>query len=62
MLGSGPPRSGGVLLWEASQKALPAVVEGEPEPSADEILVSLLRDVKRTLEQLKAELAITTYS
>jgi hypothetical protein len=33
-------------------------VELYEEPSADEILVSLLRDVKRTLEQLKVELAI----
>lgn len=47
-----------VLLWEASQKALPAVIEGQPEPSADEILVGILSDVRRTLEQLKVELAI----
>jgi hypothetical protein len=45
-----------VLLFEAQQRAAPPVVEPEPELSADEILIGLLRDVRRTFEHVKAGL------
>ena len=47
-----------ILLYEAQIRALPAVVEPEVEPTADEVLISLLGDVRHTLRQLKAEIAM----
>ena len=46
-----------ILLYEAKVKASPPVVEPEPEPSADEVLIGLLRDVRRTLQQIQVSLA-----
>jgi hypothetical protein len=45
-----------ILLAEARAKALPAVVEPQKEATADEILISLLSDVRDTLRSLKAEM------
>jgi hypothetical protein len=46
-----------ILLYEAEAQAKAApFVEPEPELSADEILISLLRDVRRTFEHVKAGL------
>jgi hypothetical protein len=46
-----------ILLAEAKAKALPAVIEPQEEPTADELLISLLTDVRSTLLQIKASLA-----
>jgi hypothetical protein len=46
-----------ILLAEARAKSLPVVVEPVEEPTADELLISLLTDVRTTLGQIKATLA-----
>jgi hypothetical protein len=45
-----------ILVWQAEQRTLPPIVEPELEPTADEILIGLLRDVRRTFEHVKAGL------
>jgi hypothetical protein len=48
-----------VLLYEAEQKAAPRMVEPElPEPTADETLVAVLKDVRTTLQHLRVEMAV----
>jgi hypothetical protein len=46
-----------ILLAEARAKAAPAVAEQVVPASAEEILISLLTDVRETLVKLKAEMA-----
>jgi hypothetical protein len=46
-----------ILLAEARAKNLPAVIEPQEEPTADELLISLLTDVRTTLRLIKASLA-----
>jgi len=47
-----------VLLYEAQAKAAPPIVEPEVEPTADETLIAVLRDVRTTLQHLRAEFAV----
>ena len=46
-----------ILLYEAEQKAAPPEPE-LPEPTADETLVAVLRDVRTTLQHLRVEMAV----
>jgi hypothetical protein len=46
-----------ILLAEAGAKTLPAVIEPLEEPTADQLLISLLSDVKSTLQQIKLSIA-----
>lgn len=46
-----------ILLYEAEQKAGPPEPE-LPEPTADETLVAVLRDVRMTLQHLRVEMAV----
>jgi hypothetical protein len=52
-----PRREQRILLYEAEQKAAPPVPE-LPEPTADETLVAVLRDVRTTLQHLRVEMAV----
>jgi hypothetical protein len=47
-----------VLLYEAEQKAAPRPEPELPEPTADETLVAVLRDVRTTLQHLRVEMAV----
>jgi hypothetical protein len=47
-----------VLLYEAEQKAAPPPEPELPEPTADETLVAVLRDVRTTLQHLRVEMAV----
>jgi hypothetical protein len=46
-----------ILLAEARAKTLPAAIEPQEEPTADELLISLLTDVRSTLHQIKLSIA-----
>jgi hypothetical protein len=47
-----------ILLYEAEQKAAPPPEPELPEPTADETLVAVLRDVRTTLQHLRVEMAV----
>jgi hypothetical protein len=49
-------RDARIVLWEAEQRALPQ--PELPEPTADETLVAVLRDVRTTLQHLRVEMAV----
>jgi hypothetical protein len=46
-----------ILCAEAGAKTLPAVIEPREEPTADQLLISLLSDVRSTLQQIKPSIA-----
>jgi hypothetical protein len=47
-----------IVLFEAQQKAAPPIVEPELEPTADETLIAVLKDVRTTLQHLRVEMAV----
>jgi len=47
-----------ILLFEAEQKAAPPPQPELPEPTADETLVAVLKDVRTTLQHLRVEMAV----
>jgi hypothetical protein len=47
-----------ILLYETEHKAAPPPEPELPEPTADETLVAVLKDVRTTLQHLRVEMAV----